>query len=296
VNRFAALIDRLATAADDAMKQRLLADYLAKVPEPDRIPVQDILAAKLKLKRITPALVRGLAETRIDPKLYQLSLAYVGDVAETIALLWPPARRANRDPSLSEVIEGLSNLGLSELPRRIEQWLDACDVSGRWALIKLVTGTFKSPLLPFTSSRTGATAQDEMFSSRQETAGTITAVLLYAERGRAKSAPTICTMGLWRDGELLPVGKAPLAAGADRDRLDAFVRENTVNRFGPVREVARTSDTGLVLEIAFDALKRMPRRKSGIELQGARIERICWDEPPRAAATLDTLVRLLPVH
>lgn len=289
MNRFAAIVDRLATADGD-MKQRLLADYLEATPEPSRSIAADILAGSFKSRRVKLALIRGLAETRLDPALYALSLDYVGDVAETIALLWPQQRRANRAPALDEIVEALSTLGRSELPKRIEAWLDACDASGRWALIKLITGT----LAPSTKPKMGETAQDEIFAppAISSPAGTIDAILLYAERGRSKSQPMTCTFGLWRDGALVPVGKAAIGALDDRDRLDAFIRDNTTNRFGPVREVAHA----LVLEIAFDELQRSRRRKSGIVLRNARIAGIRWDTPPGGAAALESLVRLLPAR
>ena len=288
MNRFAALIDRLATAAGDDMKHRLLADYLATTPEPDRTLAADILAAKLKPRRVKLALIRGFAEARLDPVLFALSLDYVGDVAETIALLWPPQRRANRDPSLSEVIEALSTLGRGELPRRIEAWLDACDASGRWALIKLVTGS----LGPSMTARAPKEAQDEMFAVARAIAGTIDTLLMYVERGRSNSSPVTCTFGVWKDEAVLPIGKAKMTD--DLDRLDAFVRDNTIDRFGPVRRVTHTRETGLVLEVAFEGLQRSPRHKSGIALRAPRIERVRWDKPPSQAAAIEALERLLP--
>src|SRR5258708_36723566 len=56
--------------------------------------------------------------------------------------MWPadPAKRPNAVPSLSEVIETLSTLGKSQLPKQIARWLDGLDETGRWALLKLVTG------------------------------------------------------------------------------------------------------------------------------------------------------------
>jgi ATP-dependent DNA ligase len=289
MNRFATLIDRLATADDD-MKHVLLADYSATTPEPDRTLAADILAAKLKPRRVKLALIRGLAEARMDPVLYALSLDYVGDVAETIALLWPPRRRANRDPSLSEVIEALSNLGSSELPKRIETWLDASDANGRWALIKLVTGT----LIPSTRPQKSPLSQDEMFAvpNSGSIAGTIKAVLMYVERGKSKSSPTTCTFGLWKDAALVPVGKAVIGPGDDTKRIEELVRDNTTSHFGPVREVAPT----LVLEIAFDGLQRSPRRKSGIALRGARIAAVHWDKQPSDAGALAELAPLLPAR
>jgi ATP-dependent DNA ligase len=302
MNRFAALIDRLATSSDAEMTRRLLTDYLATTPEPDRTIAADILSAKLKRPRVKLALIKGLAEARLDPELYSLSLNYVGDIAETIALLWPPRRRANRDPSLSEVIDALSTLGRSELPKRIEAWLDASDANGRWALIKLMTGTLKASLsIEDIDAALGREhslfapppqdVQDEMFAVADNTsAGAAEAVLMYVEYGRSKTSPTTCTFGMWKDGALVPIGKADIAPGADAKRIVDFARDHTLNRFGPVREVAQT----LVLQIGFEGLQRSPRHKSGIALRAPRIIGLRADMPPCEASTIDALERLLP--
>ena len=56
---------------------------------------------------------------------------------------------------------------------------------------------------------------------------------------------------------------------------DNWVRRNTINRFGPVREVKKE----LVLEIAFDSINESKRHKSGLALRFPRISRIRWDKP-----------------
>ena len=76
-------------------------------------------------------------------------------------------------------------------------------------------------------------------------------------------------------------------------QIDRFVRHNTTNRFGPVREVAHGQDEGLVLEIAFEGLHRSTRHKSGVAMRFPRINRIRWDKPAREADRLETLERLI---
>ena len=87
-------------------------------------------------------MIRALIAERTDPVLFELSYDYVGDLSETVALMWPadPAHRPNATPSLSEVVETLSTLGKAQLPEQLARWLDALDETGRWALLKLVTG------------------------------------------------------------------------------------------------------------------------------------------------------------
>src|SRR5690606_5757869 len=99
----------------------------------------------------------------------------------------------------------------------------------------------------------------------------VDAVLMYAQRGSGKRSSYYSdyTFGVWQqsaEGEaLVPVGKAYFGFTDDElVKLDRFVRTNTVNRFGPVREVAHDPDQGLVFEIAFEGLARSTRHKSGL--------------------------------
>jgi len=79
-------------------------------------------------------------EARMDPVLFGWSYDYVGDLAETVALVWPARPGANREPELSEVVDALRSASRAEVQRLIEGWLDALDPTGRWALLKLMTG------------------------------------------------------------------------------------------------------------------------------------------------------------
>jgi len=127
---------------------------------------------------------------------------------------------------------------------------------------------------------------------------TIDAVLMYAQRGSGKRSSFYSdyTFGVWTSaGELTPVGKAYFGfTDEELAELDKFVRGNTTNRFGPVREVAHTSAKGLVLEVAFEGLQRSARHKSGVAMRFPRIARIRWDKRPSDADTLETLEKLLP--
>jgi DNA ligase-1 len=76
----------------------------------------------------------------MDAQLFAWSYDYVGDLAETVALVWPEKPGANREPDLSEVVESLRTASRTEVQRLIEGWLDALDADGRWALLKLMTG------------------------------------------------------------------------------------------------------------------------------------------------------------
>jgi DNA ligase-1 len=142
MNRFSELLDRLAYEPGRNNKIKLISDYFQTTPDPDRGYALAALTGALSFKHAKPALLRGLISDRVDPELFAMSYDYVGDLSETIALLWPadPARRANYIPSLSEIVETLATVGKLEMPSKIVRWLDALDEKGRWALLKLVTG------------------------------------------------------------------------------------------------------------------------------------------------------------
>ena len=116
--------------------------------------------------------------------------------------------------------------------------------------------------------------------------------MIYAQRGHGKRSSLYSdyTFGLWHKGEVLPVGKAYFGF-TDKEllELDKWVRDHTLSRFGPVREV----ELGLVLEIAFDSVNASPRHKSGVALRFPRVHRIRWDKPYQEADMLETLKALI---
>ncbi|WP_234682101.1 cisplatin damage response ATP-dependent DNA ligase [Bradyrhizobium monzae] len=237
MNRFAELLDRLAYEPGRNNKLRLLTGYFREVGDPDRGYALAALTGALSFKHAKPALIRDLIALRTDEVLFGLSYDYVGDLSETVALMWPRrivnndesfpshpspppsptsafakasadkrgegqsselstskttintgepvsheertpsplvsavARRAKADvgegqgggyrgrdayesayssnhnnpppPTLAEVVTTLRTLGKTELPKQLERWLDELDETGRWALLKLVTGALR---------------------------------------------------------------------------------------------------------------------------------------------------------
>jgi len=116
----------------------------------------------------------------------------------------------------------------------------------------------------------------------------VDAVLMYAQRGHGKRSSFYSdyTFGVWKGNEIVPIGKAYFGFTDEELRqLDSWVRNNTVQSFGPVREVRKE----LVFEVAFDAAQRSSRHKSGVALRFPRINRIRWDKPAAEAATLDEM-------
>jgi DNA ligase 1 len=549
VNEFAALLDRLGFEPSRLGKLRLMTDYFRTTPDPERGYALAALTGVLSFQHAKPGLIRALINERVDPYLFGLSYDYVGDLSETVALLWPAPQRASEPASnhpaltLAEVVHALTTTGKLELPKILAGFLDALDEIGRWALLKLITGALRigvsarlaklavaelggkhaneiediwhglappyldlfawlegregkpdpvdpAPFRPamlahaldeadFATldpaafraewkwdgirvqavvgdgargritrlySRTGeemsgafpdlveALAQvpqnsfsldgellilredrvqsfgvlqqrlnrksvsvkllldypahiraydllalggedlrplsfierrqrlenfiaasnnprldlsplvafeswQQLAAARRDPAAAgaiedavaieglmlkradsiyvpgrpkglwykwkrdpfiVDAVLMYAQRGHGKRSSFYSdfTFGVWRGGStgeaLVPVGKAYFGfTDEELRRLDRYVRDHTVNRFGPVREVAYGENAGLVLEIAFEGLNRSTRHKSGVAMRFPRISRIRWDKPAAEADRIETLEALL---
>ncbi|ACA15189.1 ATP dependent DNA ligase [Methylobacterium sp. 4-46] len=553
MNDFAHLLDRLAYEPRRTAKLRLLQDYFSRAPDPERGTALAAMTGALTFREAKPTLIRGLVEARVDPVLFRMSYHYVGDLAETTALIWPAPAAPEpggighnapppQVPSLSEVVEALATIGKAELPARIAAWLDVLDETGRWALIKLITGELRvgvsarlaktavaslggvepdaveevwhglkppylplfawvegraerpesldpapfrppmlshpvdeetdfarldpaafaaewkwdgirvqlvggrdragtavariysrtgedisaafpdlaeairfegaldgellilregrvqsfnvlqqrlnrkavtgrllqdfpahvraydllaldgedlrplpfgarrarleafvagldhgridlSPLVPFADWEALAAARaDPAQAGAGEDADAIEgvmlkrrdslyvpgrpkgpwwkwkrepylvdAVMMYAQRGHGKRSSFYSdyTFGVWRDSpeggeELVPVGKAYHGfTDEELAKLDRYVRNHTVKRFGPVREVEYGPRQGLVLEIAFEGLQRSTRHKSGVAMRFPRVNRIRWDKPPAEADRIETLERIL---
>ncbi|MFT4934480.1 MAG: DNA ligase-1 [Pseudoalteromonas distincta] len=531
---FADLLDRLSLTASRNAKLTLVRDYLATTPDPDRGWALAALTGDLSFSAAKPAFIRKAVEERMDAILFRWSYDYVGDLAETVALVWPTRPGANREPELSEVVDALAGATRPEVQRLIEGWLDALtDPTARWALLKLMTGGLRvgvssrlakqacadlggvaiseveevwhalhapyedlfawleghgtrpspdapgrfrpvmlaqaideavdfgrldpadyaaewkwdgiriqavseqgirrlysrtgddisavfpdvvealdfegaldgellvrregvvapfgdlqqrlnrktvdakmlraypaairaydvlalegedlrtlafserrvrleslvakladpridlSPLQPFeTWSELAELRADPPPGDPQIAEGLmlkhltsiyeagrpkgpwfkwkrdpflIDAVLMYAQRGHGKRSSFYSdyTFGVWTmgpEGErvLTPVGKAYFGfTDAELKQIDKFVRDNTIERFGPVRSVRAEPHKGLVFEVAFEGLQRSPRHKSGVAMRFPRISRLRWDKPPGEADELSTLERML---
>jgi ATP-dependent DNA ligase len=203
MNRFAELLDRLAYEPGRNNKLRLISNYFRATEDPDRGFALAALTGALSFKHAKPGLIRDLIADRTDPVLFALSYDYVGDLSETVALMWPKVQpraqfapspacggglgwgsgrllsgenepppgspdsasalpndptspasgrgdelshhRHNNPPppTLTEVVTTLRTLGKTELPKQLARWLDELDETGRWALLKLVTGAMR---------------------------------------------------------------------------------------------------------------------------------------------------------
>ncbi|WP_454918415.1 cisplatin damage response ATP-dependent DNA ligase [Xanthobacter sediminis] len=145
MNRFAALIDRLGFEPGRNAKIRLMADYFRTTPDPERGFALAALTGAFSFANAKPGLVRALIMERADPVLFEMSYDYVGDLAETVALMWPKGEGTREDaaPLLSQIVHDLATLPKASLPQALASWLDGLDETGRWALLKLITGALR---------------------------------------------------------------------------------------------------------------------------------------------------------
>jgi DNA ligase-1 len=223
MNRFAELLDRLAYEPGRNNKLRLITSYFRAVEDPDRGYALAALTGALSFKHAKPGLIRDLIADRTDPVLFALSYDYVGDLSETVALMWPkavphaqsapspacggglgwgqaasvpekepppgspssarallgdptsPASGRGEElayrgshphnnpppPTLAEVVTTLRTLGKTELPKQLSRWLDELDETGRWALLKLVTGAMRIGISARLAKTAAATLGDK---------------------------------------------------------------------------------------------------------------------------------------
>ncbi|WP_426229828.1 cisplatin damage response ATP-dependent DNA ligase [Pararhizobium sp. DWP3-4] len=148
---------------------------------------------------------------------------------------------------------------------------------------------------PYTSGR----SKGPWFKWKREPYN-VDAVLMYAQRGHGKRSSYYSdfTFGVWTtsDGKdvLVPVGKAYFGfTDAELEVLDRYVRNNTIERFGPVRSIRAEADHGFVVEVAFEGINFSSRHKSGVAMRFPRISRLRTDKLPRDADRLETLLAMI---
>jgi DNA ligase-1 len=140
---FAALLDRLSTTPGQDAKLALIGRYLDTTSDPDRGWGLAVLSGDLDIPRLKAGTAKALILERVDRDLFALSYDYVGDLAETVALLWPEPAALPPPPSLTEVVEAPRLLPRDRIPAVLVGWLDGLDANGRWGLLKLMTGSLR---------------------------------------------------------------------------------------------------------------------------------------------------------
>ncbi len=143
MKRFAQLLELLALTPSRNRKIEALAQYFATTPDPDRGYALAILTGAMSFKNVKPAILRDVVTREVDPHLFALSYDYVGDLGETIALIWPHHGSDEALPSLSKLVELFNTTSKSELPALIASLLTRAGINERWALVKLATGALR---------------------------------------------------------------------------------------------------------------------------------------------------------
>ena len=142
---FAALLDRLVYTRSRNTKLKLIADYLRTTPDPDRGWALAALTDQLSIAGVKRGAITQMIFERVDPDLFAMSYDYVGDLAETVALIWPSSPDAMMDAqpetlTLAETMNRLAVLTRQSAPAGLAAMLDRLDTNERFALLKLATG------------------------------------------------------------------------------------------------------------------------------------------------------------
>jgi DNA ligase-1 len=143
MKKFAQLLELLALTPSRNRKIEAMTQYFASTPDPDRGYALAILTGALTFKNVKPAVLRDVVTAEVDPYLFGLSYDYVGDLGETVALIWPHHGAQQDLPSLTELIELFNTTSKSELPKLIASLLTRAAINERWALVKLATGALR---------------------------------------------------------------------------------------------------------------------------------------------------------
>ncbi|WP_193334602.1 cisplatin damage response ATP-dependent DNA ligase [Devosia beringensis] len=140
MKRFAQLLELLALTTSRTRKLAALTQYFRETPDPDRGYALAVLTGALSFRNVKPALLKQTVLAEVDETLFAMSYDYVGDLGETIALIWPHHGGTGELPSLTELIGLFNTTSKSALPKLIGGLLTQAEINERWALVKLATG------------------------------------------------------------------------------------------------------------------------------------------------------------
>lgn len=142
MKQFAVLLEALLLTQSRNQKIDHMVQYFKDAPDPDRGYALAVLTSELNLAQVKSKLLKDIALERVDETLFGLSYDYVGDLAETIALIWPETGNGQL-PSLSALVLELDTLPKKDLPQVIANHLSNATPSERWAILKLATGNLR---------------------------------------------------------------------------------------------------------------------------------------------------------
>ena len=158
MKRFAQLLELLALTPSRNRKLAALTQYFRETPDPDRGYALAVLTGALTFRNVKPALLKDIVLREVDETLFAMSYDYVGDLGETIALIWPHHGETGDLPSLTDLIELFNTTSKSDLLKLIAALLTRAEINERWALVKLATGALRIGV----SARLAKTALAEM--------------------------------------------------------------------------------------------------------------------------------------
>ncbi|MDB5737231.1 MAG: ATP-dependent ligase [Sphingomonas bacterium] len=244
---FAKLLDGLVYTRSRNAKLKLIADYLLSHADPDRGWAMAALTGAIDLKAVKSSAIHEMVAQRVDPILFSMSRDFVGDLAETVALIWPmpegePANLDDGTLSISAAIDRLEAAPRARAPAELAVMLDHLDSSGRYALIKLATGALRVGV----SARLAKTALAQAFGldvDRVEEAWhgiapPFTELFEWAEGRGAQPVPTFRAFML---AHPLEDGTVDLADYAAEWKWDG-IRVQIVSIAGAVRLFSRAGD------------------------------------------------------
>ncbi|QGX63440.1 cisplatin damage response ATP-dependent DNA ligase [Alteromonas mediterranea] len=136
---FSNLLEQLYYTAGTKAKAKLIADYIANTPDPDRGWAIAAMAGTLRFDFFKRNTVKKLITEHTDPALFAMSYDYVGEVSETVAHLWPHSEPTYSLPSLTEVVETFASVSKQKVSDTLAKYLTIMTPAQRWALLKLGT-------------------------------------------------------------------------------------------------------------------------------------------------------------
>ena len=140
---FAELLEHLTLTPGRLAKVALLKRFFATEPDPDRGWGLAALTGELAFTLAKPGIIRAIAEQRFDPVLFAWSYDFVGDLAETVSLMWRSRPVNLPPPTLADIVETLATTAKADLPRTVETWMDTSSPAVRYAILKLITGSLR---------------------------------------------------------------------------------------------------------------------------------------------------------
>ncbi len=140
MRKFARLLNMLVYTPSRNDKITIIAYYLKHTPDPDRGFALAALAGELDMPTVKPAIIKTLMAEQIDPVLFALSYDYVGDLAETSALLWPTKADERASMSVSDIVAQLRNQNRKTIAPTMTSMMNRHTPDERWALLKLAMG------------------------------------------------------------------------------------------------------------------------------------------------------------